>query len=117
MVMDILLILSLALVPALLHICLITIFLRRVATALQRSADTPPFNTVVVVTSLGPNLRAVTRLLERATRLDLEEIDDFVAVGSGRLPLPMSQPAAWQLVQRLRNVGASAELEAVVQLQ
>ncbi len=114
MATDILMILVLALAPALLHIFLISIFWKRVATALQRAGDVPPFNTAVVVANLGPNPRAVTRLLERATRLDLGEIDAFIDAGGGHLPLPMSRSAALRLVQELRKLGAVADLEPVV---
>jgi hypothetical protein len=113
MAADILMILVLALVPALLHVCLIFIFWRRVVTALQSARDKPPFNTVVVIANLGPDPRAVTRLLDRATRLDLKEIDAFIDAGSGCLPLPMSRPAALHLVQELRKLGAVADLEPI----
>ncbi len=114
MATDILMILGLALAPVLLHIFLIIIFWKRVATALQHANDVPPFNTAVIVAHLGPNPRAVTRLLERATRLDLGEIDAFIDAGGGRLPLPMSRSAALRLVQELRKLGAAADLEPIV---
>lgn len=115
MATQILMIIVLALVPAFLHMFLILIFWRRVTTALQRAHDVPPFNTTVIVADLGPNPRAVTRLLERATRLDLGEIDAFIDLGGGRLPLPMSRSAALRLMQELRKLGAATDLEPLAE--
>ena len=111
MATDVLLIVALALGPALLHIFVIKIFWRRVTTALHHARVVSPLNTVVRVAYFGPDAQAVTRLLDRSTRLDPEEIDALVETGQGRLPLPMSRPAALQLVQELQRLGAVAAVE------
>jgi hypothetical protein len=111
MATDVLIIVALALGPALLHIFAIKIFWRRVTTALHHAGHVSPFNTVVCVAHVGPEAQAVTRLLDRSTRLDLEEIDALVETGQGRLPLPMSRSAAQQLVQELQRLGAVAAVE------
>ncbi|HEX6291034.1 MAG TPA: hypothetical protein VFZ66_17745 [Herpetosiphonaceae bacterium] len=81
----------------------------RLTARLHRSADTPPFNTVLTIESVGQQPVAVTRLLERMTRLDVGEIDRLARRG-GRLPLPMSRPAALRLAQELRRVGAEVQI-------
>ena len=111
MATDVLFIVALAIGPALLHIFVISIFWRRVTTTLHHASDVRPLNTVVRVAHVGPDARAVTCLLDRATRLDLDEIDAVVETGQGRLPLPMSRSAALQLVQELQRLGAVAEVE------
>lgn len=108
----IVLILLLALVPLFLQIFALNIFWQRYTKSLGRSADRPPFTTVVTIHAVGADLHATTRLLERRTRLDTTEIDALVARGGGRLPLPMSRPAANRLAQELRQLGASVELSS-----
>ncbi len=108
---TVLLIVVLAAGPVVLQIMAINIFWQRMVAALQRADDQPPFDTCVAINDLGPEHRAVVRLLERRTRLDLAEIDAVASRGGGRLPLPMSRPAAWRLVHALRQLGAHAELE------
>lgn len=104
------LIIVLALGPMVLQIMAINIFWQRMVAALARADDHPPFDTYVTLTKIGANTRAVVRLLERRTRLDLSEIDALAARGSGQLALPMSRAAAWRLMQALREAGAHAEL-------
>ena len=105
------LIVVLALGPMILQIMAINIFWRRMVAALARADDHPPFDTHIMLADIGENRRAVVRLLERRTRLDLSEIDALAERGSGHLPLPMSRPAAWRLVHALQQAGAHAELE------
>lgn len=108
-----LLIMILAVAPIVLQIMAINIFWQRMTRALERADDQPPFDTCVVINDLGLQRRAVVRLLERRTRLDLAEIDAIAGRGGGRLPLPMSYAAAWRLVHALQQLGARAELEPV----
>jgi len=108
---TILLILLLSIAPVVLQIMALNIFWQRMAAALRRADDHPPFDTCLTINDLGSDRRAVVRLLERRTRLDLNEIDALAARGRGRLPLPMSRAAAWRLMQALRQAGAHAELE------
>lgn len=108
---TILLILVLAVAPVVLQIMALNIFWQRMTAALQRADDHPPFDTCLTINNIGPDRRAVVRLLERRTRLDLWEIDGLAARGRGRLPLPMSRAAAWRLMHALRQAGAHAELE------
>ncbi len=109
MVSDIFLIMLLVLVPMVLQLMAISVYTERLARAIRRAADKPPFTTTITLVELGPSPRAVRRLLDRATRLDEEEIDRVLAGGGGRLPLPMSQTAGLRLVQELRQLGATAE--------
>lgn len=105
---DVLWIALLALGPAVLQVMAISVYLRRMAQALRRADDRPPFTTMVEIVEFGGQPRAVTRLLERRTRLDLEEIDALVARCGGLLPLPMSRSAALRLVRELQALGAGA---------
>jgi hypothetical protein len=104
------LILLLVLVPVVVQFFALTFYWHRMAAMLQRSADRPPFNTLLTIEAIGTEQAAVTRLLERLTRLDTAEIDRLVRAGGGRLPLPMSRPAALRLLQELRRVGAEASI-------
>lgn len=108
MASDVLWIALLALGPALLQVMAINVYLARMAQALRRADDRPPFTTIVELVDLGAQPRAVTRLLERRTRLDVDEIDRLIARRGGRLPLPMSHHAALRLVRDLQALGASA---------
>lgn len=113
MKIDLLLILLLVLVPTVLQLMAISVYTERLARAIRRSADKPPFTTTVVLVDLGPQPRAVARLLDRATRLDEDEIDRVIAQRGGPLPLPMSRPLALRLIHELREIGASAEAHYV----
>lgn len=104
------LIFLLVLIPVVVQFFVLTFYWHRMAAMLQRAADKPPFNTAVTIETIGPERAAVTRVLERLTRLDTAEIDRVVRVGGGRLPLPMSRPAALRLAQELRRVGAETSL-------
>lgn len=103
-------ILLLVLVPVVVQLFALTFYWHRMAAMLQRAADKPPFNTTLTIETIGPEPTAATRVLERLTRLDTAEIDRVVRRGGGRLPLPMSRPAALRLAQELRRVGAEASL-------
>ena len=107
---TVILILLLMLVPLILQLFVFTTYWHRVAGILHRAADKPPFNTWLTIEAIGEEPRAVTRLLERRTRLDMIEIDTIVMAGGGRLPLPMSRPAALRLAQELRQLGAEASI-------
>lgn len=109
MKMHMLLIMVLVLVPAVLQLMAISVYTERLARAIRRASDKPPFTTTIVLGDLGPRPRAVARLLDRATRLDDDEVDRVIARRGGPLPLPMSRPAALRLVHELRQLGASAE--------
>jgi hypothetical protein len=109
MKMQMLLIMLLVLVPAVLQLMAISVYTERLARAIRRSSDKPPFTTTLVLLDLGPRPRAVARLLDRATRLDDDEVDRVITGGGGPLPLPMSRPAALRLLHELRQLGASAE--------
>src|SRR3712207_3330247 len=85
MLETIILIFLLMLVPLILQLFVITTYWHRVAGMLHRAADRPPFNTWLTLESIGPEPGAVTRLLERKTRLDIVEIDNVVLAGGGRL--------------------------------
>lgn len=104
------LIFLLVLIPVVVQFFVLTFYWHRMAAMLQRAADKPPFNTTVMIETIGPERAAVTRVLERLTRLDTAEIDRVVRAGGGRLPLPMSRPAALRLAQELRRVGAETSL-------
>jgi hypothetical protein len=106
---DMVLLLLLVLVPAVLQLMAITMYTDRLARSIRRAADKPPFTTVVEIVDLGPQPRSVTRLLDRATRLDADEIDRVIRHRGGDLPLPMSRPAALRLAAELRQLGAVAE--------
>ncbi len=107
--MDLLLIMILVLVPTVLQLMAISVYTARLARAIRRSADKPPYTTTVLLLELGQQPRAVARLLDRATRLDDDEIDRVIAQQGGPLPLPMSRPAALRLIHELRQLGANAE--------
>src|SRR3712207_3962842 len=107
--MEALLIIVLTVVPLVLQLMAISVYSERMARALRRAADQPPFTTAVVIAELGPQPKAVARLLDRATRLDVDEVDSVIEMHGGRLPLLMSSPAAQRLVQQLRQLGATAE--------
>jgi hypothetical protein len=102
--------LLIALVPLVVQCFAITTSWHRMVALLQCAADKPPFNTLVTIETIGPDAAAVTRLLERRTRLDIAEIDRLVRSRGGRLPLPMSRPAALRLVHELRHLGAEARI-------
>ncbi len=104
------LILLLALVPTLLQLFAINLYCQRMAKVVRRAADKPPYTTAVEIAELGPEPQAVARLLDRATRLDPDEIDGLIDARGGRLPLPMSRPAAMSLLRDLRNLGAVADV-------
>jgi hypothetical protein len=110
MVETMFLIMLLVLVPMVVQLFAITFYWHRMAAMLQRAADRPPFNTALTIASVGPEPKLVTRLLERMTRLDTAEIDRLVRAQGGRLPLPMSRPAALRLAQELRRAGADVQL-------
>lgn len=109
---DVVLIMLLALGPAVLQLMAISVYLERMGAALRRAGDQPPFTTLVEVIDIGSQTRSVARVLERRTRLDLAEIDAIVEQSGGMLPLPMSRGAAAQLVGELRAVGATALIHA-----
>lgn len=109
MKMQMLLIVVLVLVPAVLQLMAISVYTERLARAIRRASDKPPFTTTVVLLDLGPHPRSVARLLDRATRLDDDEVDRVINRRGGPLPLPMSRPAALRLIHELRQLGASAE--------
>lgn len=108
--MDVVVILLLVLIPFILQLMAISVYTDRLSRAIRRSGDRPPFTSAVVITQLGPEPRAVARLLDRATRLDPGEVDSLIDAHGGRLPLLMSRPAAQRLVQELTQLGAAAEL-------
>lgn len=110
MVEKMILILLLVFVPVVVQLFAITFYWHRMAAMLQRAADKPPFNTLLTIQAIGPEPAVVTRLLERMTRLDTAEIDRLVRARGGRLPLPMSRPAALRLTHELRRVGAEVQL-------
>lgn len=107
--MDVMLIIVVALVPVVLQLIAISMYSDRMARALRRAADTPPYTTAVVIHALGPAPRSVVHVLDRATRLDAAEVDELIETRGGRIPLLMSRPAAQRLVRDLRGVGADAE--------
>ena len=109
MKMQMLLIMVLVLVPAVLQLMAISVYTERLARAIRRASDKPPFTTTVVLLELGPHPRSVARLLDRATRLDDDEVDRVISRRGGPLPLPMSRPTALRLIHELRQLGASAE--------
>jgi hypothetical protein len=109
MTYDVVLILLIAVVPIVLQVMALNIFVQRMGRALRKAGDRPPFTTEVKISALGPHSRAITKLLDRATRLDADEIDAVIAARGGTLPLPMSHRAAHQLVRELRQLGAQAE--------
>ena len=109
MAMDMLLIMILVLVPTVLQLMAISVYTERLARAIRRASDKPPFTTTVVLLELGSHPRAVARLLDRATRLDDDEVDRVIARQGGALPLRMSRPAATRLIHELRQLGATAE--------
>ncbi|MBA3947210.1 MAG: hypothetical protein H0X37_21950 [Herpetosiphonaceae bacterium] len=86
---------------------------QRVGAMLHRAADRPPFTTTVTIQTLGPQPQAVSQLLDRATRLDLTEVDELIEAGGGRVPVLMSRPAAERLAQQLRRVGSVAALTEI----
>jgi hypothetical protein len=108
--MDVIFILMLVLIPFILQLMAISVYTERLGRAVRRSADRPPFTSAVVISELGPEPRAVARLLDRATRLDPAEVDQLIDSQGGQLPLLMSHPAAQRLVQELRQLGAAADL-------
>lgn len=108
--MDVIVILMLVLIPFILQLMAISVYSDRLGRAIRRSADRPPFTAAVVLSQLGPEPRAVARLLDRATRLDPAEVDSLIEARGGRLPLLMSRTAAQRLVQELAQLGAAAEL-------
>jgi hypothetical protein len=105
---EVLLIAALALGPMVVQLMAISVYMERMGRALQRAGDRPPFTTIVELIDPGPQTRAVTRLLERRTRLDLDEIDALIDRRGGSLPLAMSRGAAYRLVGELRAAGALA---------
>ncbi len=109
MIFDIVFIVVLVLAPMVLQLMAISVYTERLARSIQRSADKPPFTTVVEIVDVGPEPYAVSRLLDRATRLDQDEVDFVISQRSGRLPLPMSRPVALRLVSELRRLGAVAD--------
>lgn len=106
---QVLLILVLVLVPTVLQLMAISVYTERLSRSLRRASDRPPFTTEVEILSVGSEPRAVARLLDRATRLDDDEVDAVIAREGGQLPLPMSRPAALRLAQELRQLGAVVE--------
>lgn len=108
--MDVIVILLLVLIPFILQLMAISVYTDRLARAVRRSADRPPFTSAVVITELGPEPRKIARLLDRATRLDPGEVDSLIEASGGRLPLLMSRSAAQRLVHELTRLGAAAEL-------
>lgn len=105
------LIIVLTVVPLVLQLMAISVYSERMARAIRRAADQPPYTTAVVIAALGPEPKAVARLLDRATRLDVDEVDGVIDTRGGRLPLLMSLPTAQRLVRDLRQLGATAEAE------
>ncbi len=110
MMSDMLLIILLVLVPTVVQLMAISVYTERLARAIRRTADQPPFTTTITIVELGFKPRSIARLLDRATRLDGDEIDALLANGGGQLPLPMSQTAGLRLVQELRQLGAIVEV-------
>jgi len=109
--MEALLIIALAVVPLVLQLMAISVYSERMARAIRRAADQPPYTTAVVIAELGPEPKAVARLLDRTTRLDIDEVDRLIDMRGGRLPLLMSLPSAQRLVRELRTLGATAEAQ------
>lgn len=109
--MDVVLILLLVLVPMILQLMAISVYSERMARAIRRAADRPPYTTAVTIATLGPQPQAVARLLDRATRLDTSEVDALIDAGGGRIPLLMSRPAALRLVHELQQLGAGSAVE------
>lgn len=107
--MTFVLILALVLAPTILQLMAISVYTERLARSIRRSGDQPPFTTAVTIRELGTQPQAVARLLDRATRLDADEVDNMIDAHGGTLPLLMSWPAATRLVQQLRQLGAEAE--------
>ena len=105
---EILLLVLLVLVPAVLQLMAISVYTERLARSIRRASDRPPYTTEVELLELGPHPRAVSRLLDRATRLDTDEIDALVGRGGGSLPLRMSRSAALRLATELQQLGARA---------
>jgi hypothetical protein len=114
MIFDIVLIMLLVLVPTVLQLMAISVYTERLGRSIRRSADKPPFTTIVEIVDVGPEPRAVARLLDRATRLDQDEVDHVIAQRGGRLPLPMSRSTALRLVAELRQLGATADTSSVI---
>lgn len=110
---DALIIIILSLIPVVIQLWALNLYMDRMGRALRRADDRPPFTTAVQILDLGPEPRAVARLLDRATRLDLHEVDQVIDRRGGRLPLPMSRPAALRLVRDLQQLGATAQAEYV----
>jgi|GEM_PF-4371681 hypothetical protein len=108
-------IILLVLIPMVLQLMAVSVYWNRLARSLRRAADKPPFTTVVSLAALGPSPRAVARLLDRATRLDADEIDTLIEAQGGDLPLPMSRPAAQRLAYELKQLGAVVDLHFVAQ--
>lgn len=112
--MTILIIVVLALIPAILQLMAISVFAERMGRRLHNSADPPPYTTAVTMRRIGPAPQRVARVLDRATRLDTDEIDGVIEAGGGRLPLLMSARRARQLVMELRQLGADVITEPPV---
>lgn len=109
MAIEVVIICVLALIPVVLQLMALNVFMQRMGRALRRAGDQPPFTTSVEISELGPEPRAIMRLLDRATRLDTAEIDALIDARGGMVPLPMSPGAAQRLVRELRQLGAQAE--------
>ena len=109
--MTIMIIVVLALIPAILQLMAISMFTERMGRSLHNSADPPPYTTAVTIRHIGPTPQRVARVLDRVTRLDVDEIDGVIEAGGGRLPLLMSARRARQLVTELRQLGADVVSE------
>jgi hypothetical protein len=104
-----LLILAILILMALWQMLAIVIFWRRFSRRLHAQE---PSTATLIVHALGPDQLANSRVLARYTRLDISEIDEFIAERqSGPLPLPLSWRRANLLATELRRLGGDAEVE------
>jgi hypothetical protein len=104
-----LLMLAILILMALWQMVAIAIFWRRCSRGLQAQE---PSTAKLIVHALGPDQLANSRVLARYTRLDIGEVDEFIAEHqSGPLPLPLSWRRANLLAAELRTLGGDAEVE------
>ena len=104
-----LLMLAIVILMAAWQMVAIAVFWRRLSRRLHAQE---PSTATLIVHALGPDQVANSRVLARYTRLDIREIDEFIAEQqSGPLPLPLSWRRANLLAAELHRLGGNAEVE------
>jgi hypothetical protein len=103
------LVVVLAIIPAIGQMIALVLFWRRLVRWLQTQ---PPRTTAVVVRVWGREYTAMARTLAQHTRLDVDEIDELIEQARpGVLPLLLSHRRAHLLAAEMRRLGAEVDLE------